>query len=68
MRQGGKRRALYARMIETIGQDLVPDRPGRREPRCLKRRPKPFPFLTKPRRQMKDDPKSWRRKKKNPCA
>ena len=68
MRQGGKRRALYARMIETIGQDLVPERPGRREPRCLKRRPKPFPFLTKPRRQMKDDPKSWRRKKKNPCA
>jgi hypothetical protein len=43
---------------------LVPDRPGRREPRCLKRRPKAYPFMTKPRRQMQDPPKASRRKKK----
>jgi len=59
-----KRRALYAQMLSTIANDLVPLRPGRREPRCLKRRPKAFPFMTKPRRQMKDLPKSSRRKAK----
>lgn len=28
-----------------------PDRPGRVEPRAVKRRPKPYPLLTKPRRE-----------------
>lgn len=66
MRQRKKRSALYAQMLQTIAEDLVPHRPGRREPRCLKRRPKAFPFMTKPRRQMKDAPKSSRRQKKQP--
>jgi hypothetical protein len=65
-RQRKKRRSLYAQMLEIIAKDLLPDRPGRREPRCLKRRPKAFPLMTKPRRQMKDAPKSSRRKSKNP--
>lgn len=65
-RQRKKRRVLYARMLEAIASDLVPERPGRREPRCLKRRPKAFPFMTKPRRQMKDPPKSYRRTPKHP--
>ena len=42
--------------------DLVPERPDRREPRCQKRRPKAYPFMTRPRRLMKDAPKSSRRK------
>ena len=62
--QPKKRQAIYEEMLSTIAKDLVPERPGRREPRCQKQRPKNFPFLTKPRRQMQDDPKSSRRKKK----
>jgi hypothetical protein len=59
-----KRRALYQEMLATIAQDLLPVRPGRREPRCLKRRHKAYPLMTKPRRKMKDAPKSRRRSKK----
>jgi len=65
-RQRKHRRAVYAQMLATIASDLLPQRPGRREPRCLKRRPKAFPFMTKPRHQMKDAPKSSRRKTKHP--
>ncbi len=32
-----------------IAQQRVGNRPGRIEPRAIKRRPKPFPFLTQPR-------------------
>lgn len=32
-----------------IAQQRVGDRPGRIEPRAVKRRPKPYPLLTKPR-------------------
>ena len=32
-----------------IAQQSVGDRPGRIEPRAIKRRPKPYPLLTKPR-------------------
>ena len=64
-RQRHRRRALYLEMLATIAADLVPERPDRREPRCQKRRPKAYPFMTKPRNQMKDAPKSWRRKKRS---
>jgi hypothetical protein len=49
-----KRRQLSDDLLLTIALDLVPLRPGRREPRAIKRRPKPFPLLTKPRHQFKD--------------
>ena len=62
--QKKKRQTIYLEMLAIIAADLVPDRPGRREPRCLKRRPKAYPFMTKPRRQMQDPPKASRRKKK----
>jgi hypothetical protein len=32
-----------------ITQQRMGNRPGRIEPRAVKRRPKPYPFLTKPR-------------------
>lgn len=32
----------------------LPERPGRSEPRCKKRRPKPYQLLTKPRNEMKE--------------
>jgi hypothetical protein len=37
-----------------ITQQRVGDRPGRIEPRALKRRPKPYPLLTKPRPIMRE--------------
>jgi len=58
-----RRLALYAEMLATIASDLVPERPDRREPRCQNRRPKSYPFMTRPRHQMKDAPKSSRRRK-----
>jgi hypothetical protein len=45
-----RRRALYAHMLAVMAADQVPARPGRFEPRCRKRRPKPFPLMTQPRR------------------
>lgn len=48
-----RRQALYAQMLAVIAGDPVPDRPDRFEPRCQKRRPKAFPFMTRPRRQLK---------------
>jgi hypothetical protein len=36
-------------LLDSIASDRVPERPGRREPRAVKRRPKPHPLLTKPR-------------------
>lgn len=40
------------KLYELIGDNLVPERPGRSEPRAVKRRPKPFRLLTAPRREM----------------
>ena len=38
-----------------IAQQRVGNRPGRIEPRASKRRPKPFPVLTKPRTIARED-------------
>lgn len=60
-----KRRELVAMMLSDLARDRVPHRPGRRQPRAVKRRPKPFALLTKPRHLFKDVPhrdRAWRRK------
>lgn len=49
-----KHAALWRELIKTIAADRVPHRPGRTEPRALKRRPKPYARLTKPRHQFKE--------------
>ena len=49
-----KRRALYESMIESIARDKLPDRPGRREPRAKKRRPKNYQLLNSPRRLFRE--------------
>ena len=36
-------------LLLNLARDLVPWRPGRREPRAIKRRPKAFPLLNRPR-------------------
>jgi hypothetical protein len=45
------RRALWQNLLATLARDRVPLRPHRSEPRAVKRRPKPYPLLNKPRRQ-----------------
>jgi hypothetical protein len=40
------RQQLYEELLRVLAKDLLPARPGRREPRALKRRPKPYPSLT----------------------
>ena len=62
-----KQRQLLDRLLETIAKDSVPERPGRREPRAVKRRPKPFPNLNKPRHKFKDVShanRNWKNKPK----
>jgi hypothetical protein len=43
---------LRKRFYQSIADDLLPHRPGRSEPRAVKRRPKNFRLLTKPRHEM----------------
>lgn len=49
-----KQKELIDKLLQTIAADSVPQRPGRREPRAVKRRPKPGAWLTKPRHHFKD--------------
>lgn len=51
-RSAGAREEALEEMLFLCAADLVPLRPGRREPRVLKRRPKPYQYLTRPRRLM----------------
>jgi len=43
-----KRAQLWADLLNTLAADLVPQRPGRREPRAVKKRSK-YPHLDRPR-------------------
>ena len=45
-----KRQQLWDDLLLNLARDLVPWRPGRLEPRAVKRRPKPYPLLNQPRR------------------
>ncbi len=47
------RRRLWGDLLLNLAKDLVPNRLGRSEPRAIKRRPKSFPLLTKPRGKYK---------------
>ena len=53
-RSGKKQKQLIDKLLQTIAADSVPERPGRREPRAVKRRPKPCAWLTRPRHKFKD--------------
>ena len=57
---------VIAEMLDVIARDQVPDRPGRIEPRAVKRRPKPFPLLNKPRDQFQEVAHRNRYWKNNP--
>ncbi|MFV0436916.1 MAG: IS4 family transposase [Desulfopila sp.] len=45
---------MMADLYLALAQCKLRDRPGRSEPRCLKRRLKPYQLLTKPRHEMKE--------------
>lgn len=49
-----QRQELIGEMLTVLAADLVPHRPGRREPRAVKRRPKPYPLLTAHRHKFRD--------------
>ena len=61
-----KQQQLASDRLEIIARDQVPERPGRREPRALKRRPKPYPLLNRPRHQFKEMPHRNRYWKNHP--
>lgn len=52
-----RRRALWAELLRTLATDLVPLRPGRREPRAVKRRPKAYRLLNRPRHLYRESPR-----------
>jgi hypothetical protein len=58
-----KQRQLVAELLRVVARDQVPDRPGRREPRAVKRRPKPYPWLNRPRHQFQEIPHRSRYRK-----
>jgi hypothetical protein len=60
------RAALWDDLLLNLARDLVPWRPNRSEPRALKRRPKNFGWLTRPRRQFKESLHRNRHWKSNP--
>jgi hypothetical protein len=49
-----KQKQLLADLLQIIARDQLPARPGRREPRAIKRRPKPYQLLNRPRHRMKE--------------
>jgi len=44
---------LLRLLTDSIAENIAPDRPGRNEPRAVKRRPKNYQLLNKPRHEMK---------------
>jgi len=48
--------SLHQRLLACLARDLVPWRPGRREPRALKRRLKVYARLVKPRHRYREIP------------
>ncbi len=48
-----ERDRLIRLLYESVAGNIIPERPGRSEPRAVKRRPKPYQLLTAPRHEMK---------------
>ncbi|MEI6862726.1 MAG: hypothetical protein WCL04_10820 [Verrucomicrobiota bacterium] len=49
---GSRAAERFAALLLALAADPVPDRPNRVEPRAVKRRPKCYQLLTRPRHQM----------------
>lgn len=61
-RTKGKRSQLWETLLKTLAGDLVPDRPGRREPRAVKRKKNKYPRLNVDRAKFRDHPKRHKRR------
>jgi len=46
---------MYGHLLKAIVSHRVGNRPGRSEPRAVKRRRKPYPLLTKPREEARNE-------------
>lgn len=60
-RQAKKRAQLWQGLLRTLAADLVPERPGRSEPRAVKRRNK-YPYLNCPRKLFRERPSRNKRR------
>ncbi len=58
-----KREELRAHLWRAIAEDEVPERPGRREPRAVKRVKRKYPRLNQPRHKFVDWPKRHERRR-----
>lgn len=58
-----RRQRLWKLLLQTLAYDLVPERPGRREPRAVKRRKNKYPRLDAPRHKFRDHLKRHDRRK-----
>ncbi len=56
-RSKAKRQQLWELLLLTLAEDLVPERPARREPRAIKRKKNKYPRLNAPRDRFRDHPK-----------
>ncbi len=63
-RSKAQRQSLCHELLQTIIRDLVPLRPHRQEPRAVKRRPKAYQLLNKPRHLFHEVPHRCRYYKK----
>ena len=59
-----KRPTLWAKLLQTLAGDLLPQRPERRAPRAVKLKKNKYPRLNKPRHRFHDPPKRNERRKK----
>ena len=65
-RSKAKREQICDELLRTIVRDLVPSRPYRQEPRAVKRRPKAYQLLNKPRHKFKEVSHRCRYRKAKP--
>jgi hypothetical protein len=63
VRSRARRQRLWNRLLQTLAGDLLPERPGRREPRAVKRRKNKYPRLDAPRHAFRDHPKRHDRRR-----
>jgi hypothetical protein len=61
-RQPNKIQEIWGGMIEIVSTKLINLRPGRHEPRAIKKRPKSYSFLTCPRAEYKEVPHKGKRR------
>jgi len=62
-RARSRRQRLWQLLLQTLARDLVPERPGRREPRAIKRKKNKYPRLHAPRHKFRDHLKRNDRRK-----